>query len=685
MTKREKRGREPFYEKRKKAPDPFFWRLFGGKGGVGKTTCAAAWAVARAKAGLRVLAVSVDPAHSLGDALGRRLGAKPARVAIGRGMLAALEVDAGSAVVAWLKERRPAFAALIERGTLLDHEDAARLMKLPLPGLDELAAFLAMTSFERAGEYDEIVVDTAPTGHTFRLLEVPRLVHAVADLFAAMHGRHAMVARALGGSVGADPLVEELRRDAGDVERRLHDASQCAISWVTLAEPVTIQETIDGIRWLRGGAFPLDALIVNRLTPTPRGGCPQCRARAEYEQDALAPLAAHVRSLRVSLVEDQGAEPRGVPALRRIAADLMADRSGVRLGATRAKRGSGASAAAIRRDAVEPAPAVFDVPAFTRLVLFGGKGGVGKTTCAAASAMSLAAAEPRRQVRLISTDPAPSLGDVLGMKIGNTWRPVPGRWHLHVRELDASTVFDEYRQRYQGAIADFFDRLAAGSPFDATADRAVFERLFDLAPPGIDELVALLAVADVLREGADDLLVVDTAPTGHTVRLLGMQADVQQWVALLMQLVIKYRLAARAESLAHDLVHLSRGLREFRALLGDRTRARFVTVVRPAVLPRLETERLLDQLQRMNVPAPTVIVNGESSGGCAACRRRAEAEQREVARIERLCGASRPPCDIMHAPLRIPPPHGVQELLEWSDSWRTGHTASGRRGAAPTS
>ncbi len=678
-----KRGSGSFFPARdeKKGTRPsFHWRLFGGKGGAGKTTCAAAWAIARAEIGRRVLVLSVDPAHSLGDALGKRLTAKPSRVATRRGTLAALEIDATAAVLAWLKERRPAFAALIEHGTLLDGEDAARLLKLPLPGLDELAAFLAMTSFERGGEYDEIVVDTAPTGHTLRLLDVPRLVHAVADLLDAMHGRHAMVARALGGVVGADPLVEELRRDAGHVEHRLHDAARCSISWVTLAEPVTIRETIDGIRWLRGGAFPIDALIVNRLTPAPRGGCSECRARAEYEQEALAPLAAHVRSLRVSLVEDQGAEPRGVPALRKIAADLSADLPGARLAASKPKRAGAALVHALPRDGdLEQAPEVFHVPASTKLLLFGGKGGVGKTTCAVAAALSIAAAEPRRQVRLISTDPAPSLGDVLGIKIGNAWRSVPGRWHLQVRELDAAAVFGEYRQRYQGAVSDFFDGLAAGSPFDATADRAVFERLFDLAPPGIDELVALLTVADVLREGADDLLVVDTAPTGHTIRLLALQSDVQQWVALLMQLVIKYRLAARAESLAHDLVHLSRGLREFRALLGDRARARFVSVVRPAALPRLETGRLLDELRRLNVPAPTVIINAESRGSCAACRRRAVAEQAEAARIRRLCDAVRPPCAIMHAPLRIPPPHGVHELLEWSGSWRTGQAAPGRR------
>jgi arsenite-transporting ATPase len=648
---------------------PLF-RLFGGKGGVGKTTCAAAWGLARAEAGTRALVLSVDPAHSLGDVFDKRVSGKPSRIPTRRGSLSVLELDAAAAVATWLKPRRPALARLIERGTLLDSEDVGRLLKLPLPGLDELAAFLAMTALERAGKYDEIIVDTAPTGHTLRLLDVPRLINALAELLDAMHARHVMVARALGGAGGADALVDELRRDAADVDRRLHDRARCAISWVTLPEVVTVQETIDGIEWLRAGGFPVESVVVNRVTPSRGTGCAECRARAEHEKEALAPLAAKAQSLRLFAIDDFGAEPRGVDALRRIGAELSSVKAWAQFKPAAARRRAVRENATRRSEVPTPPPAAGRISPELRLVFFGGKGGVGKTTCAAATALAVASDAPRRQVRLISTDPAPSLGDVLGMRIGDAWQAVPGRWHLLVRELDAAAVFDEYRRRYQSAVGDFFDRLSSGSVFDATADRAVFERLFDLAPPGIDELIALLTVADVLRESSDDLLIVDTAPTGHTLRLLAMQGDVQQWIALLMQLVLKYRLAARAESLARDLVQLSRGLREFRALLTDPTRAHFVAVVRPATLPRLETGRLLEALGKMKIVAPTLIVNGETQGTCAACARRAAAEQAETMRLRELCQGARTTCDIMHAPIRIPPPRGVLELLEWRARWR---------------
>ncbi len=643
------------------------WSLFGGKGGVGKTTCAAAWALARADEGARVLIVSTDPAHSLADVFNKPLR-QGRRSAMAR-RLDALELDAPSAVARWLKRRRPALSRLLERGTLLDREDIARVLTLPFPGLDELAAFLAMTEVDDRGDYDEIVVDTAPTGHTLRLLDTPKVIEGAADLLGAMHERHVLVAQALGGAAGADALVDELREDAARVEARLHDAAHTRLVWITLPEAVAIAETVDALDRLRRGGFPLTAIVVNRLTPAPvvrhgRRGCAECRARAAHERASLAPLARVARAMRPAIplrtIAAQPTEPRGLPALRALAKQ---GQSPVKGGPSHVSQQKRATVPLLR--ATVPL-----LSAGVRLLFFGGKGGVGKTTCAAAVALSVAARFPDRPIRVISTDPAPSLGDVLTMHVGDAWTSVPRAGRLEARELDASKVFDDYRRRYQDAVDEFFDRIRGGSPIDATADRAVFERLFDLAPPGIDEVIALLTVVDVLQEDTDALLIVDTAPTGHTLRLLALHDDVQRWVALLMQLLIKYRLATRAESLVRDLVHVSRALREFRTLLADARRAQFVTVVRPAALPRLETARLMDGLRALRIAAPLVIVNGETTGTCAACRRRAAGERQELARLRRLCRGRSRGCDIIHAPLQLPPPRGPAELLAWAAGWR---------------
>jgi arsenite-transporting ATPase len=615
--------------------------------------------------------LSTDPAHSLGDALGVRLTARPARVPTRAGRLDALELDAARAVDRWLARRRPELSQAIEGGTLLDREDVERLLELPLPGVDELAGFLALAAVERAGRYDRVVVDTAPTGHTQRLLGVPEVAGRLAALFEAMFARQAAVASALGGRLPPNALVEELRRDGEAVSARLRDAGRTAMLWVTQPEPLAVRETAAAIEWLRRERFPLTTLVVNGVTAGRQASCAECRARVAAERAAVAPLAGISRDLTLRVVTRQPREPRGLARLRLVAEEQRSRQSWRALAPVRGGRRRTPVRAAVRGERI--AFPIF--PPDTELVFFGGKGGVGKTTCAAAAALASSRAQPHRLVRLISTDPAASLSDVLGIRVGDRWTPVPGRSRLEVRELDAPALFAASRARYAGAVHDFFDRLSGGSTFDLAADRAIFERAFDLAPPGIDEVMALLSVMDVDEGSGGGLVLVDTAPTGHTTRLLALPAVAHEWTALLMRLVIKYRLAAQAEAIARDLVRLSRGLREFRRRLSDATRARFVTVVRPGALPRLETGRLLATLRRLGVVAPTVILNAMTGGDCADCRARARAEAQEAERIRRSwgerLGRSEPAgCDIMRAPLQLPPPHGTGDLLEWAHAWK---------------
>lgn len=658
------------------------WTFFGGKGGVGKTTCAASWALARADAGARVLLVSTDPAHSLSDVFNKRLAQRrPSAVAR---RLDALELDAPAAVSDWLKHRRPAMARLLDQGTLLDADDIARVLALPLPGLDELAAFLVLANLEAKGEYDDVVVDTAPTGHTRRLLDTPGVIEGVAELLEAMHERHAIVAQALVGRVRDDDLVRELRDDAMSVEARLHDEERTRLFWVALPEPVAVAETLDAIDWLRRGRFPLSAIVVNRLTPKPadsRGGgdCAECRSRVAYEHAVVAPLVRAARAVHpptpLLAIAAQPFEPRGFSALRKVGQSPLFLGKGKQLhrspARTGRKSGDNGAVVLLRPTKRGTVPLLSGpIPVSVRLLFFGGKGGVGKTTCAAAAALTIASRTPERTVRLISTDPAPSLGDVLSLPVGDRWTAVPHAGRLEVRELDAAKLFSDYRRHYQDAVEEFFDRIRGGVEVDAFADRAVFARLFDLAPPGLDEVMALLTVIELLQGDSDDLLIVDTAPTGHTLRLLALQDDVRQWVALLMQLTVKYRLAARAESLARELVRLSQRLRYFRDLLADPGRAQFVAVVRPSALPRMETARLFEELKTLGIATPLLIVNGETTGTCVACRRRVRGERRELARLRRLCHRHSRACDIIHAPLHLPPPRGPRDLLAWTAGWR---------------
>jgi arsenite-transporting ATPase len=288
---------------------------------------------------------------------------------------------------------------------------------------------------------------------------------------------------------------------------------------------------------------------------------------------------------------------------------------------------------------------------------------VGKSTCAAAAA--LAAARDRR-VLLLSTDPAHSLGDVFGVALGNDPTTIPGAPPaLHVREIDAAGELARFRSRYVDAVDDAFARIAR----TPGADPAAFRELIDLAPPGIDEVIAIADVAETLGDarGGYDLVVTDTAPTGHALRLLQTPEVLREWTQALMAILLKYREIVGAGSLAALLVQLSKRLRALRAILSDPAQTRFVIVTRAAALPMQESAELIAALGSLKIAVGAIIVNAAEGGTCARCRRRARAADAHVADLVRRTKGR---YAMIEAPAEVPPPHGPAALAAWSDTWR---------------
>jgi arsenite-transporting ATPase len=270
-------------------------------------------------------------------------------------------------------------------------------------------------------------------------------------------------------------------------------------------------------------------------------------------------------------------------------------------------------------------------------------------------------------VLLLSTDPAHSLGDVFGAQFDNRPRPVPGGPPaLLVREIDAAAELDRFRQKYVAAVDQAFARIAR----TAAADQAAFRDLIDLAPPGIDEVIAVADVAEAMTgpKRDYDVIVTDTAPTGHALRLLQTPAVLRDWTLALMAILLKYREIVGAGTLATLLVQLSKRLRGLQNILADPTQSRFVVVTRAAVVPVLESIELLAALRPIGLAVGAVVVNAMGAGDCTRCRRLAREHQHAVARLRAAVASDG--YAIIETPAEIPPPHRAAALSDWGLAWR---------------
>ncbi len=582
--------------------------LFGGKGGVGKTTCSAATSLhlARRFPDRRILLVSTDPAHSLSDSLAG--AALPAN-------LEYREIDFRQSLERFKEAHAQHFREIALRGTFLDEQDISSFLDLSAPGFDELMAFLEIAALLQSQSCSCLVVDTAPTGHTLRLLELPRLMRTWLGAFDAMLAKHRFLAQLYGRGPrdAADAFLDDLRASMEQLAGLLTDPLHCRFVPVMLAEAMSRNETERLVSRLNRLHIPVTDVLVNRLIPA-QSDCPACldlRARQSRELAKFSPRLAGLTTWGIPL---QGGEVRGRES-------LAAFWDGV-------ERVPGAANPA----ATTPLPTwprvERSVPSpgrDVRLLLFAGKGGVGKTTLACASALYLAAARHGKKTLLFSTDPAHSLSDCLGVRIGP--RQVPLALGLWAMEVDAEAEFAELKQRYLREVEAFFETLLNRAGVEVEFDHEVVQRVLDLAPPGLDEVMALLRATALFDADEYDLFVLDTAPTGHLIRLLETPELIDRWLKAVFGLFLKYRNVFRLPRIVDYLVGLSKQLKQLRGLLCDPARAQLVAVSIPTEMALAETTDLLAACRAAQVRVSAVFVNQATPAApCPVCRAVAAAE-----------------------------------------------------------
>jgi len=519
--------------------------FFTGKGGVGKTTLSCATAVALAESGHRVLLISTDPASNLNEVLGAELTSVPLQLESVPGLWA-LNIDPEAAA----REYRERVVAPY-RGKMPSAMVASIEEQLSGACTTEIAAFNEFSRYigqpEATANYDKIVFDTAPTGHTLRLLQLPAAWNQFLNTntsgtsclgpLSGLQSQHALYARTL---------------------ECMADASRTQVALVSRPERTALAEAERSRGELGALGLKNIRLLLNGLFDAVDGD-PMARAMADRQREALANVPAGLQVLSRIEIPLKAFNVTGMAAIRAV---LSGDRMGAR-----------------PEQAVSLSPQSNDIkwPELSSLirevevqghgvVLTMGKGGVGKTTMAAAIAVELASRGHR--VHLTTTDPAAHISQAVGEVVPN----------LSVSRIDPVAETASYAKE---------SMAVAGADLDE-AGRKLLEE--DLRSPCTEEIAVFRAFASKVEMGQDGFVVLDTAPTGHTLLLLDATEAY-------------HRQVSRTQS------DLPEEVRNLLPRLRDPAFSKVIIVTLPEATPVHEAAQLQDDLKRAGINPFAWIIN----------------------------------------------------------------------------
>lgn len=272
-----------------------------------------------------------------------------------------------------------------------------------------------------------------------------------------------------------------------------------------------------------------------------------------------------------------------------------------------------------------------------KLILFGGKGGVGKTTCAVSTGLYLA---KDFKTLLISTDPAHSLSDSLGQVIGSEIKEVKGVKNLSALEISAEKALSKFKIKYETQIRKILDT-------STYLDQEDIDSVFNLSIPGIDEVMGFKTVVDLIEKAQFDKYIVDTAPTGHALRLLTLPELLDDWIKVMAKMRWKYRYMVESFGGKYNpdegddfLLSMKKTVKSIESLLRDSNRCEFIAVTIPEDMAILETERLIGSLNKYGVKVRQLVVNNvvESTRSCEFCREKRKAQEKYISQLRKKFG-----------------------------------------------
>ena len=535
--------------------------FFSGKGGVGKTTMACATAIHYAQAGNKTLIVTTDPASNLSDVFEQEIGHKITLIKAVAD-LHAMEIDPDEATREYKERIIGPFREIMPEDVIASLEE-----NLSGPCTTEMASFDRFMDFMEGNEYDVIVFDTAPTGHTIRLLELP-----------VDWSRHIEESAKGSGQTCLGP-VQSIQGSKDKYDRAtalLKDQARTTFIFVMRPEELSLYETLRASKELETIGSRAGEVILNGGLPEEVCDISFFKKKYYAQQNVIRQTEKTIaQPKRCMYLRDN--EVKGVSALQDIARELFTGKKPVyeieRMQPARL-------VPKIERPDID---ALFLPAGQTKALFFMGKGGVGKTSISCMTALYIA--QKGVKTLLVTTDPAAHIGEVLDVKVGSMPENITD--NLFAVMVNQQEAFQEYKERILSEA-----RGRYSEDMLATMEE-------ELNSPCTEEMAAFDKFIQYIEDKDYEVVVFDTAPTGHTLRLLDLPFDYAKQVEMMVSAAESREIKETAQNRFRDII----------STLRDKKRTVFSLVLYPESTPIMESYRAMLDLKEAGIETQLVVAN----------------------------------------------------------------------------
>ncbi len=540
--------------------------FFSGKGGVGKSTMSCATAVWLANKGYKTLLVTTDPAPNLGDIFNQEIGHKITAID-GIENLFAIEIDPDTASDNYRESIISPLKDLVDEKTLWTIKE-----QLKSPCVEEVAAFDKFIEYMDDPQYDVVIFDTAPTGHTIRLLELPL-------------GWREALDKNTSTCIGPGRSLQSSKIKYEKAIKYLQNDNRTSFIFILRPENSSVLETKRSIEEISKLGIKTSALIINGLLPSE--ACTDSffikkRQKEMLIVEKIEKIFEHVTKIFYPLMET---ELSGIRLLEKVGRFLYEGQNneGVAVSGSHFQQGFDYKEQFEIRNYNKDIYDIFcQKKNETRYIFFAGKGGVGKSTIACITSVYLAG--KGLKTLIVTTDPASHLNNIFKQDISHKPIEISGIKNLFAARIDQKEALKEYKKRI----------LESVKHLDEDTIKSIKE---DLNSPCSEEMSAFEKFMSYFETNDYDVIIFDTAPTGHTLRLLELPTD---WIGFIDLGSLSKKTSEETKNKYKDVIETMR----------DKNKSTFIFVMYPEYTPMIEAWRASEDLKsQVGIETSIVAVN----------------------------------------------------------------------------